>query len=58
MKCMRIWLQIHADRRGVTALEYALVAALGVVVIIAALKSYGGNLTGVFSRIASAAGEA
>jgi pilus assembly protein Flp/PilA len=41
------------DRKGVTALEYGLIAALIAVVIIGALVSLGGSLTSVFTAIST-----
>lgn len=41
------------DRKGVTALEYGLIAALIAVVIIGALVTLGGNLTTIFNAIAT-----
>lgn len=40
-----------SDRRGVTALEYGLVAALAAVVIVTAMASFGGGMTSVFTAI-------
>ncbi len=40
-----------SDRRGVTALEYGLVAALAAVAIITAMNSFSGGLTGTFTAI-------
>ena len=42
------------DESGATAIEYGLIAAGISVVIIAAVKSVGSNLTGTFESIASA----
>ncbi len=42
-----------ADRRGVTALEYGLLAALISGVIATAVGRLGTNLTAVFGRLAS-----
>lgn len=42
-----------ADRKGVTAMEYGLIAALVAVVIITAVGLVGTNLTGIFNRIAN-----
>ncbi len=42
------------DRRGVTALEYGLIAALIAVVIIGALTTTGQKLNATFSKVASA----
>ncbi|TDH59612.1 Flp family type IVb pilin [Dankookia rubra] len=40
------------DRKGVTALEYGLIAALIATVIIGAVTTLGTNLSGVFTNIA------
>jgi pilus assembly protein Flp/PilA len=45
---------LKSDRQGVTALEYGLIASLVAVVIIAAVKSLGTNLTTQFGAIAAA----
>ena len=39
------------DQRGVTAIEYGLIAALIAVAIIGILTSVGTSLNGVFSRV-------
>lgn len=44
---------IYGDRRGVTALEYALIAALVAVVIIGGVSLLGTNVSKVFSTVAS-----
>ena len=41
------------DKRGVTAIEYGLIAALIAVVIITAVKSVGTNMSAVFSSVAT-----
>jgi pilus assembly protein Flp/PilA len=46
-------LTLKADRRAVTAIEYALIAALIAVVIIGALSALGGGVTNTFSSVAS-----
>lgn len=43
---------------GATAIEYGLIAALVSVVIITAITTRGGNLTGTFESIANALGGA
>jgi pilus assembly protein Flp/PilA len=43
----------RADRRGVTAMEYALIAALVAVVMITSLTSVGSNLSAKFTTIAA-----
>ncbi|MDP1617146.1 Flp family type IVb pilin [Phenylobacterium sp.] len=40
------------DESGATAIEYGLIAALIAVVLITALNTLGGNLTGTFGMIA------
>ena len=44
---------IRSDQRGVTALEYALIAALVAVVIIGGVSLLGTNVSKVFSTVAS-----
>jgi pilus assembly protein Flp/PilA len=42
------------DDRGATAVEYGLMVALIAVVIVAAVRLIGTNLTSVFNRVANA----
>ncbi|GAN78444.1 Flp family type IVb pilin [Acidisphaera rubrifaciens] len=42
-----------SDRRGVTALEYGLIAALIALVLVAALTSVGGGLNHTFNQISN-----
>lgn len=49
---MRLLAKLARDRRGVTAIEYGLIAALIAVVIIGAVTAIGTNLTEVFEYIA------
>jgi pilus assembly protein Flp/PilA len=42
------------DKRAVTAIEYALIAALIAVVIIVAVKSVGGSVNSTFTSVANA----
>ena len=44
------------DRRGATAIEYGLIAALIAITMLAALRSLGLTLTGVFETLARAMG--
>ena len=46
------------DERGVTAIEYGLIAALIAVVIIGTVTTVGENLDGVFSSIGTSLGSA
>jgi pilus assembly protein Flp/PilA len=45
--------RLTIDRRGVTALEYALIAALVAVVIIGGVSLLGSNISSVFSTVAN-----
>ena len=45
--------RLVSDRKGVTALEYALIAALVAVVIIGAVSLLGTSVSQVFSTVAS-----
>lgn len=44
---------LRADRRGVTALEYGLIASLVAIAIIAAVTTLGTNLSSEFAFIAT-----
>lgn len=57
----RVLAAFSADRRGVTALEYALIACVSVMVTVTAVVSVGGGLGNSFDQIMnglSAAGSA
>jgi len=45
--------RLAVDRQGVTALEYALIAALIAVVIIGGVSLLGSNISSVFSTVAN-----
>ena len=47
---------VSKDRRGVTAMEYGLIAALVAVVIIVSVQLVGTNLVVQFNKIATAIG--
>jgi pilus assembly protein Flp/PilA len=47
------WLQLKSDRRGVTAIEYALIGSLIAVAIIAAVTGVGTNVKTTFNTIAN-----
>ena len=46
------WLRLNS-KRGVSAIEYGLLAALIAVAIITAVTTVGTNLTGIFTSVAS-----
>jgi pilus assembly protein Flp/PilA len=52
----RTWLALGLDKRGVTAMEYGLIAALIAVVIITAVTTIGTQLAAKFGEIATALG--
>lgn len=45
------WLGMARDRRGVTAMEYGLIAALVAVVLVTALSQLGTDLAALFTGI-------
>lgn len=47
---------LSADRRGIAAMEYGLIAAFVAVAIIGATSLLGGNLSNLFSGIATTLG--
>ena len=56
MTAIRILLRtLGADKRGATAIEYGLIAALIVVVMIGGLKSLGGGAGGMWTKVSDIA---
>lgn len=51
MNTLKMLLSFAKDRRGVTALEYGMIAALIAAVIIGTVTSVGQKLEGVFQNI-------
>lgn len=49
----RTFLSVRGDTKGVTAIEYGLIAGLIAVAIIAALQLMGGNLGNLFNKVAN-----
>jgi pilus assembly protein Flp/PilA len=45
--------QLNVDKRAVTAIEYALIAALIAVVIVGAATTLGGRISATFNNVAS-----
>ena len=52
----RTWLALRFDKRGVTAMEYGLIAALIAVVIIGTITTIGTSLNAKFTSISTALG--
>jgi pilus assembly protein Flp/PilA len=50
---IRIALALKMDKKAVTAIEYALIAALIAVVIITAVSTLGTNISSTFNKVAS-----
>ncbi|HTU55237.1 MAG TPA: Flp family type IVb pilin [Acetobacteraceae bacterium] len=50
---LKVWLALRSDARGVTALEYGLIAALIAAVIITAVATLGNDLSNTFNSIAN-----
>ena len=46
--------RVKADKRGVTALEYGVIGAAAVVVLLVAFQHFYSSLSGVFTGIAAA----
>jgi pilus assembly protein Flp/PilA len=42
---------LKADRKGVTALEYGVIASVLVVAVAAAVNTFGGSLNGFFTTV-------
>ena len=51
LKLLRV---LYGDRRGVTALEYALIAGVLATVLVTAFNALGGDLTAAFAKIGAA----
>jgi pilus assembly protein Flp/PilA len=51
--CLKAWLALNTDRRGVTMLEYALIGALIAAVCVGAVTTFGTNLSNTFTSVAS-----
>jgi len=49
---LKTWLDLKTDRRGVTMLEYGLIAALIAAVCVGAITTFGTDLSGTFTNVA------
>jgi len=52
IECPKTWLDLKADHRAVTALEYALMVGLLVVAVLAASLTLGGSIDDAFAYVA------
>jgi pilus assembly protein Flp/PilA len=53
LKCRAILLGLRADRAAVTAIEYALIAALIAVVIVGSANTLGTRVSSTFNHVSS-----
>jgi pilus assembly protein Flp/PilA len=53
LEYLKTWMKLEGDRRGVTMLEYGLIAALIAVVCISAVTALGGSLNTMFNTVAN-----
>ena len=54
LQTLKAWLSLRTDERGVTALEYSLIAGLIAVVIVTAVTTLGTNLASQFTSVSNA----
>ena len=52
--CLALLNQVKADKKGVTALEYGVIGAAAVAVLLVTFNTFYGALGGVFANIAAA----
>jgi Flp pilus assembly pilin Flp len=52
--CFTLLRQVKADRKGVTALEYGVIASVAVVALLAAFSTFYKSFDGVFTTIVAA----
>jgi len=52
VESLKAWLELKSDRRGVTMLEYGLIAALIAAVCVTAVTTLGTDLTNSFTSVA------
>jgi pilus assembly protein Flp/PilA len=48
---LKVWLELKSDRRGVTMLEYGLIAALIAAVCVGAVTTLGTTLSNTFTSV-------
>ena len=51
MLAIRLWRRIRWDKRGATAIEYGLIAALIAVAAMGGMKALGGGSNGMWGRL-------
>ena len=53
VKIVKTWFGIKSDNRGVTALEYGLIAAVVAIVMVAGASTLGTKLNNTFSNVST-----
>lgn len=49
----KMWCKLRSDKRGATAIEYGLIAALIVIAMMTALRALGGGANGMWGAMAN-----
>ena len=49
----KLWRTLRSDKRGATAIEYGLIAALIVIAMMTALRALGGGANGMWGMLAN-----
>ena len=57
MEAIRTFRRLRSDKRGATAIEYGLIAALIVIAMMAGLSTMGGGTNGMWGKLANRVGE-
>ena len=57
MSAIRTFRHLRSDKRGATAIEYGLIAALIVIAMTAGLSSLGGGANGMWGKLAARVAE-
>lgn len=58
MNAIRTFRRLRSDKRGATAIEYGLIAALIVVAMLGGLSALGGGADGMWGKISTRVGAA
>jgi len=57
VEAIRTFRRLRSDKRGATAIEYGLIAALIVIAMMAGLSTMGGGTNGMWGKLANRVGE-
>ncbi len=53
MSAIRIFRRLRSDKRGATAIEYGLIAALMIIAMLTGLRTLGGGANGMWGKLAN-----